>query len=95
MLILVNHLTSIQMPLTPSLVLLLAKKNGLLPFSRKLDSAQRDNTTVETEILSVVETLQQYRHIILGNTCCFFCDHKNLGFHDFKSKRVRRWRSTL
>jgi hypothetical protein len=50
---------------------------------------------MEKELLSVVETSQQYRHILLGNTCRFFCDHKNLGFHNFKSERVRRWRSTL
>ena len=50
---------------------------------------------MEKELLSVVETLQQYRHILLGNKCRLFCDHKNLGFHNFKSERVKRWRSTL
>jgi hypothetical protein len=64
-------------------------------YSRKLNSAQHNYTTMEKELLSVVETSQQYHHILLGNTCRFFCDHKNLGFHNFKSERVRRWRSTL
>ena len=50
---------------------------------------------MEKELLSVIETSQHYRHILLGNTCRFFCDHKNLGFHHFKSDRVKRWRSTL
>jgi hypothetical protein len=64
-------------------------------YSRKLNSAQRNYTTMEKELLSVIETSQHYRHILLGSTCRFFCDHKNLGFHHFKSDRVKRWRSTL
>jgi transposase InsO family protein len=50
---------------------------------------------MEKELLSIVETSQQYRHILLGSHCNFFCDHKNLGFNNFKSERVRRWYATL
>jgi Integrase zinc binding domain len=50
---------------------------------------------MEKELLSVVETSQEYCHILLGNKCKFFCDHKNLGFHNIKSERICRWRSTL
>jgi RNase H-like domain found in reverse transcriptase len=64
-------------------------------YSCKLNRAQQNYTTMEKELLSVVETAQQYRHILLGATCRFFCDHKNLGFNNIKSERIRRWRSTL
>jgi RNase H-like domain found in reverse transcriptase len=64
-------------------------------YSRKLNSAQPNYTTMEKELLSIIETSQQYRHILLGSHCKFYCDHKILGFHHFKSERVRRWRATL
>jgi hypothetical protein len=64
-------------------------------YSRKLNNAQRNYTTIEKELLSVIETSQHYRHLILGGTCRFFCNHKNLGFHHFKSEQVKRWRSLL
>jgi RNase H-like domain found in reverse transcriptase len=64
-------------------------------YSRKLDSAQRNYTTMEKELLSSIETSQQYRHILLGHHCTFYCDHKNLGFHSFKSERVCQWRAML
>ena len=50
---------------------------------------------MEKELLSIVETSQQYRHILLGSHCNFYCDHKNLGFNNFKLERVRRWHATL
>jgi RNase H-like domain found in reverse transcriptase len=49
-------------------------------YSRKLTPAQKNYTTMEKELLSIIETSQQYRHILLGNHCTFYCDHKNLGF---------------
>jgi hypothetical protein len=50
---------------------------------------------MEKELLSIVVTSQHYGHILLGGHCTFHCDHKNLGFQNFKSERVRRWRATL
>jgi RNase H-like domain found in reverse transcriptase len=50
---------------------------------------------MEKELLSIVKTSQQYRHILLGSHCNFFCDQKNLGFNNFKSERVRCWYATL
>jgi hypothetical protein len=64
-------------------------------YSQKLNSAQQNYTTMEKELLSIVETSQQYRHILLGSQCNFYCDHKNLGFHNFKLERVRCWHATL
>jgi hypothetical protein len=64
-------------------------------YSRKLNSAQRNYTTMEKELLSVIKTSQHYRHILPGSSCRFFCNHKNLGFHHFKSERFKCWRSLL
>jgi hypothetical protein len=64
-------------------------------YSRKLNPSQRNYTTMEKELLSIVETAQHYRHILLGGHWTFHYDHKNLGFQNFKSESVRRWRATL
>jgi hypothetical protein len=50
---------------------------------------------MEKEPLSIIETAQQYSQILLDSHCNFHCYHKNLGFHHFKSERVRRWPATL
>jgi RNase H-like domain found in reverse transcriptase len=50
---------------------------------------------MEKELLSIIETLQKYRHIHIGNHCTFYCDHKNLGFDHFRFERVRQWRAIL
>ena len=50
---------------------------------------------MEKELLSIVETLESFRAILLGYKIHIHSDHKNLSFHTFKSERVRRWRLLL
>ena len=64
-------------------------------YSRKLNSAQKNYTTMEKELLSIVETLEFFRGILLGFKVYIHSDHKNLSFNTFKSERVRRWRLLL
>lgn len=64
-------------------------------YSRKLNSAQRNYTTMEKELLSIVETAVHHRGILFGFHICFHSDHKNLSFDNFQSERVRRWRLLL
>jgi hypothetical protein len=65
-------------------------------YSRKLNLAQRNYTTMEKELLSIVETAQHYRRIFLGRHCAFHGDHKNFGFQNVKSEQVHhRWHDTL
>jgi RNase H-like domain found in reverse transcriptase len=61
-------------------------------YSRKLSDAQTRYTVTELELLSIVETLQEYRTILLGHIIKIYTDHKNLTFDNFTTDRVRRWR---
>jgi hypothetical protein len=64
-------------------------------FSRKLNSAQTRYTTTERELLSIVETLKEFRNILLGYQVIVYTDHKNLTCKNFNTERVMRWRLIL
>jgi hypothetical protein len=60
-------------------------------YSRKLQPAQMRYTTTECELFAIVETLEAFRHILLGQKLRVFTDHKNLTYKNFNTERVMRW----
>jgi len=64
-------------------------------YSRKLTPAQRRYTTTERELLAIVETLKEFRNILLGQRITVYTDHKNLTYKNFTTDRVMRWRLIL
>ena len=60
-----------------------------------MNSAQHNYTTTEKELLSIVETLKDFRNILLGQQITVYTDHKNLSYKHFNSERIMRSRLLL
>lgn len=61
-------------------------------YSRKLNPAQTRYTTTERELLSIVETLKEFKTILFGQQIKIHTDHENLTSNTLTSDRVMRWR---
>ena len=58
-------------------------------YSRKLLGAH--DTATERELLAIVETLKEFRNILLGQKLVIHTDHANLTYKNLTSDRVMRW----
>jgi RNase H-like domain found in reverse transcriptase len=55
-------------------------------YSCKLNPAQTRYTTTECELLTIVETLKDFRNILLGHRIRIFTDHQNLTYKKFQHR---------
>jgi RNase H-like domain found in reverse transcriptase len=61
-------------------------------YSRKLQLAKTRYTTTERELLSIEETLKEFRNILLGQKIKVHTVHENVTYKSFNSDRVMSWR---
>jgi len=66
-------------------------------FSRKLSDTQKRYNTTEKELLTIVETLKEFKGMLWGQSIVVYTDHKNLIYdaQQMSSDRVYRWRLLL
>jgi hypothetical protein len=60
-------------------------KKPIAFYSRKLNTAQKGYTITERELLSAIETCNEYKNILLGYSIIVFTDHKINTFNGLKS----------
>ena len=64
-------------------------------YSCKLNSAQRNYITTEQELLAIVETLKEFKNILLGQLIRVYTNHKILTYKNFNNARVIQWRMVI
>ena len=64
-------------------------------FSKKLTPTQLRYSTIEREMLAIVEVLKEYRNFLYGANITISTKHKNLLSNTTVSNRVFRWKQKI
>ena len=86
------------MPLIKNLSAVIIHNNKPIVFLYgKLSKPQRNYTTTEKELITIVECLHKFQGILFGYEIKVFSDHKNMVYAATlsESQRVMRWRLIL
>jgi hypothetical protein len=67
------------------------KDKPLAFYSRNLTDLQMRYTVTELELLAIVETLCEYKCILLGQLITIYIDHKNLTFSNYTTNGITCW----
>jgi hypothetical protein len=67
----------------------------LMFHSRKMNVAQRNCTTGKQELLSIVETLKEFKSLLWGQDITIHTDHMNIVYGNLSNDRITRWRLLL
>ena len=71
------------------------KGKNIAYYSNKLTASQQRYTVTDKELLSIVETLKDFRNILLGQKLRIYTDNKKLTCKNFNTYRVLKWRLIL
>ena len=63
----------------------------LLSTNRKMTNAHHNYTTIEKELLFIVEVLAEFRSLLKGGEIRIYTDHCNLTFTRLRITRVLHW----
>ncbi|OWY95653.1 LOW QUALITY PROTEIN: Pol Polyprotein [Phytophthora megakarya] len=75
--------------------IIMQEERILACYSHTLTEHQKNYTTMELELLSIVELLAECRTMLLGFPIVVHTDHKNLIFPTKKNLRTKRWKLRL
>ena len=66
------------------------KGKSIAFYSRKLNPVQTRYTTTEKEFLSIIETLKEFRNILLDHKIKIYIDYKNLTYTKHNTEKMIR-----
>ena len=64
---------------------IMQEESPVANYSKNLNSFQKNYTSMEKEMLSIVATLEEFQSMLHGACIYVYIDHKNLTFADLKN----------